>query len=115
MIDWKNWRTGAKIGFIYGVICAIYIMPIVIEQYSPNPNVLTKIGEDYPYSWYQIIGIIIFFPVVVIVAFAVGESFQGLPIFEIISISSIMVVIVEIVLGVAVGYLFGWLEKRQTK
>jgi NhaP-type Na+/H+ or K+/H+ antiporter len=52
---------------------------------------------------------------VVIVAFAVGESFQGLPIFEIISISSIMVVIVGIVLGAAVGYLFGWLEKRQTK
>ncbi len=113
MIDWKNWKTGAKIGLFYGLVCALYLIPVLIAQYSPTPDVPIGQCDDACMSWYKLIGIIIFFPLVLSSALILNSFYQTLSAYQIILINSILVIVIGTILGAAIGHFFGWREKKR--
>jgi len=106
LIDWKNWKGGAKIGFIYGMICAIYYIPILVAQYAPGvSNPFFQPYEDISTSLYTGVGIIVFFPLVIAAALITSPFYLQWNIYEIILSFSIIVIIVGTVLGAVFGHL----------
>jgi len=106
MINWKNWKTGAKIGFIYGIICAIYCIPILVAQFMPTtPSPIFQPYEDTSTSLFTIIGIILFFPLVIPAALISSPFYLSMNVYEIILSFSIIVIIWGTVLGAVFGHL----------
>jgi hypothetical protein len=105
MIDWKNWKTGALIGLVYGIIGSGFFLildwidsPVI----QPGSNaILDNGGGDILLT---IIGALTFLPFVFLVAITPVNST---------TISFALMPIYGAILGAAVGYFFGWFEKRQ--
>jgi len=110
MIDWKNWKTGAKIGFIYGLAGAIYFTPVLIAQYSPTSTIPIIMCEDPCISWYKFIGLIVFFPSVVLTALCFGPLYQNLSLNNIILTNFIIFISISTVLGAAIISCFKFLD-----
>jgi hypothetical protein len=62
MIDLKNWKNGPKIGFVCGLICTLYSLPVLIARYSPTPyfpirratiHVFPGINSSAPLSFFR--------------------------------------------------------------
>jgi len=115
MIDWKNWKTGAKIGFIYGLICAIYWIPIITAQYFPSSHFPLLQCEDTCAGIYEIIGVILFFPIGFFTYVITVLFYQQIDVNYIILLYSLIEILVGTILGAAFGHFFGWLEKSQNK
>jgi hypothetical protein len=116
MIDWKNWKTGAKIGFFYGLICAIFFLPGLIAQNFPlvlpnePPNTISMCGESCHFI-YEFMGIILFFPIFLITSLITNPFYQSISGYNLILMYSIIEIIVGTALGAIVGYLFGRFKK----
>jgi len=104
MTEWRNWKTGAKIGFIYGVICALYFAPIIFIQFSPTPDHPIKMCDDTCTSLYKIIGLIFFFPLVFF-STLFAPFYKMLHVYMIIILNSVIVIIAGTVFGAVIGYL----------
>jgi len=115
MIDWKNWKTGAKIGFIYGLICAIYWIPIITAQYFPSSHSPLLQCEDTCAGIYEIIGVVLFFPIGFFTYLITVPFYRHIDVNYIILVYSIIEIIVGTALGAAVGHFFGWYERSQNK
>jgi len=115
MINWKNWKTGAAIGFTYGLICAIYWTPILIQQYLPSSHFPIPQCQDTCANAYEIIGIIVFFPIMFITYLISNPFYQKITANYLIVSFSIIEILVGTAIGAALGHFFGWLERSQNK
>ena len=115
MKDWKNWKTGAKIGLLYGIICVIYTLPVLIAQYSPNPDFPIRQCDDTCVSWYKFAGTVIFFPLVIGGALIVSPFYLDIPVNSLILIYSVTMILLGTVLGAAAGHLSGSFGGSQEK
>jgi|SRR5208282_1844213 hypothetical protein len=113
MIDWKNWKTGAIIGFVYGLICALYRIPILTAQYMPSSHFPVLQCQKTCSTTYEIIGVIIFFPIEIISILIISPFYQNFTPYNLILIYSIIELLVGTALGAVFGYLWGEHEKAK--
>ncbi|WP_157677633.1 hypothetical protein [Methanoregula boonei] len=114
-MNWKNWKTGATIGFIYGLICAIYWIPILVMQYFPSSHFPIMQCEDTCSGMYEFIGIILFFPIQFFTFLITVPFYQKITANYLILSYSVIEIMVGTALGAAIGHFFGWLEKSQNE
>ena len=113
MINWRNWKTGAKIGLLYGLICALYFAPIIFNNFSPTPDYPIRMCDDTCTSTYKIIGFLLFFPLVILSLSLWISVYQTLPVYQIILMNSIIVMLLGTALGALVGHLFSDAKKTE--
>jgi hypothetical protein len=109
MHDWKNWKSGAKIGFVYGLICALYFTPVLFSQFSPTPDHPIRMCEDPCISWYKIIGFFLFIPIIIPSLFFWLSINQDLTLFQMIIVNFF----IDILLGTTLGAVVGYISKKE--
>ena len=112
MIDWKNWKTGAKIGLLYGFAGLVYFLFFFWALNPPTP-----LGQpicDGCNNWalgFIIIGLVLFSPIFcldIITSWLLGPFlFPN----SIILLMMITMPFYGALFGAAVGHLFNRLDK----
>lgn len=117
MIDWQNWKTGAKIGFCYGLICALYFIPGYFSQLFPSPSDQPiMMCDDTCTSAYKYLGFLVFFPLLILSVFFLSRiDYQTLPVYQVILMNSIIDILLGTALGAAFGHFCGWIDKKNFK
>ena len=115
MIDWQNWKTGVKIGFGYGLICALYFfVPVLFSQVFPPPDQPIMMCDDTCTSFYKYLGFLVFFPLLILSVFFWSRTdYQTLPVYQVILMNSIILILLGTALGAAFGHFCGWIDKKK--
>jgi hypothetical protein len=115
MIQWRNWKTGAKIGFVYGLIGALFGVTITYFwpylKYALNCG-LPTLCNDYHF-YISFIGIVLFLPINLLNEITIRLFIPFMPFGTKTLFCIIAMPVFGTLIGAIVGHFFGWLEKVQ--
>jgi hypothetical protein len=114
MIDWKNWKNGAIIGLVYGIIGLSYFFFLLWFNSQPNspgqPIIDSSSGIGIMLF---LIGVLVFLPLCFF-SYITGMIFSSfIPANSIISISIAVMPIYGTLLGALIGHFFGKRDKEK--
>lgn len=107
MIEWRNWKTGAKIGLIYGIVGMGYFLLLLWINNQPTPTVQPILDSSSNSGIVLFLaGVIIFFPLFFF-SFITSIIFSSiLPPNSRIIFSVVIMPLYGVLLGAIIGHFF---------